>query len=164
VLAGRRLTTLVLAAGLALLAAAPAGATTLPAGFAEADLSTGSLNSPTGVAFAPDGRKFVTEKSGRVRVVAANGAVVSTPLLDIRAKVNAYSDRGLLGIATDKDFASNGYLYLLYVYELNPMIQDTDAPMVSRLTRVTVRADNTLVNPSSPETVILGKERERTVS
>ena len=64
----------------------------------------------------------------------------------------------MLGIATDKDFATNGYLYLLYVYELNPMVQDTDAPMVSRLTRVTVRPDNTLVNPSNPETMILGKD------
>ncbi len=157
-LARTRLTTLIVTAGLALIAAAPAGATTLPTGFAEADLSTGYLNSPTATAFAPDGRKFVTEKGGRVRVVAANGAVRSTPLLDLTAKVNSYSDRGMLGIATDKDFATNGYLYLLYVYELKPLMQDTDAPMVSRLTRVTVNPDNTLVNPSNPETVILGKD------
>ncbi len=153
-----RLTVAALAVGLTLSIAAPAAATTLPSGFGEVDLSSGSLNAPTAVAFAPDGRKFVTEKSGRVRVIAANGAVVSTPLLDIRPKVNTYSDRGMLGIATDKDFATNGYLYLLYVYELNPMVQDTDAPMVSRLTRVTVRPDNTLVNPSAPETPILGKD------
>ncbi len=157
-LARKQLAILALAAAVALIAAAPAAATTLPGGFAEADLSSGYLNSPTAVAFAPDGRQFITEKSGRVRVVAANGTVVSTPLLDIRAKVNSYSDRGMLGIATDKDFATNGYLYLLYVYELNPMAQDTDAPMVSRLTRVTVKPDNTLVNPSNPETTILGKD------
>ncbi len=158
VLARMRITTVLVTAGLALLAAAPAGATTLPSGFAEAELSSGYLNSPTATAFAPDGRKFVTEKGGRVRVVAANGTVVSTPLLDIRDKVNSYSDRGMLGIATDKDFATNGYLYLLYVYELKPMMQDSSAPMVSRLTRVTVNPNNTLVNPSNPETVILGKD------
>lgn len=80
------------------------------------------------------------------------------PLLDISARVNSYSDRGLLGIATDKDFASNGYLYLLYVYELDPLVPDSSGPMVSRLTRVTVNPDNTLENPSDPETVILGKD------
>ncbi len=153
-----RLISFALAAGLALFAAAPAGATTLPSGFTEADITTGSLGSVTAVAFAPDGRKFLTEKNGRVRVVAANGAVVATPLLDLRAKVNSFSDRGMLGIAADKDFATNGYLYLLYVYELNPLVQDSDAPMVSRLTRVTVKPDNTLVNPADPETVILGKD------
>ncbi len=158
-LARKRLTTLILTAGLALIAAAPAGATTLPSGFAEADLTTGYLNSPTAAAFAPDGRKFLTEKGGRVRVVSAATAPCAPPRCSTsRAKVNSYSDRGLLGIATDKDFATNGYLYLLYVYELNPMMQDTDAPMVSRLTRVTVKPDNTLVNPSNPETVILGTD------
>ena len=64
----------------------------------------------------------------------------------------------MLGIAIDRDFATNGYLYLLYVYELNPTPPDTDAPMVSRLTRVTVKPDNTLENPADPETVILGKD------
>ncbi len=162
VFAGKRLTTLILTAGLALIAAAPAGATTLPSGFAEADLTTGFLNSPTAAAFAPDGRRFLTEKGGRVRVVSATGAVRSTPLLDLTAKVNSYSDRGMLGIATDKDFATNGYLYLLYVAEVNPMVQDASAPTVSRLTRVTVRPDNTLVNPSNPETVILGTDANGT--
>ena len=153
-----RLTIYALALGLALSIAAPAAATTLPAGFGEVDMSAGSLSSPVATAFAPDGRKFVAEKAGRVRVVAPSGAVVATPLLDIRTKVNDFSDRGMLGIATDKDFAANGYLYLLYVYELNPLVQDSDAPMVSRLTRVTVKPDNTLVNPANPETTILGKD------
>ncbi len=161
VFARTRLATIWLAVGLVFSLAPSAGATTLPAGFSEVDMSSGSLNAPTAVAFAPDGRKFVTEKSGRVRVIAANGAVVSTPLLDIRAKVNSYSDRGMLGIATDKDFATNGYLYLLYVYELNPMVQDTDAPMVSRLTRVTVKADNTLENPVEPRDHHPRQGRER---
>jgi glucose/arabinose dehydrogenase len=101
-----RLMLTALALGLALATAGPAAATTRPSGFGEVDLSSGGLNSPTAVAFAPDGRQFVTEKSGRVRVVTASGAVLATPLLDIRAKVNSYSDRGLLGIATDKDFAT----------------------------------------------------------
>jgi glucose/arabinose dehydrogenase len=137
-----------------------ASATDLPAGFGETDVVVGNLNAPTAVAYAPDGRIFMTEKGGRV-MVANPGSTTPTTLLDIEDKVNDYSDRGMLGIATDADFASNGFLYLLYVVELNPLIPDSDAPMVSRLTRVTVRPNNTLALPvgsSNPETVILGKD------
>ena len=99
----------------------PASAMALPPGFGEADVVAGfpNLSGPTAVAYAPDGRTFVTEKSGRVRVVNPGSPSPST-LMNLSTKVNSYGDRGMLGIATDKDFASNGYLYLLYTYELNP--------------------------------------------
>jgi PKD repeat protein/glucose/arabinose dehydrogenase len=140
----------------------PASAMALPPGFGEADVVAGSLDldGPTAVAYAPDGRTFLTEKSGRLLVVAPGGDTATT-LLDLSDKVNEFSDRGLLGIAADTDFESNGYLYLLYTLELNPLDPDSDEPMVSRLTRVTVRPDNTLALPagsSDPETVILGKD------
>ena len=48
----------------------------------------------------------------------------------------------------DTDFETNGFLYLLYVHELSPGTPDLSGEMVSRLTRVTVRADNTLVGGS----------------
>jgi glucose/arabinose dehydrogenase/PKD repeat protein len=147
-----------------LVCAFPAAAMALPPGFGEADVVTGfhNLNGPTAVAYTPDGRTFVAEKSGRVRVVDPSGDTAST-LIDLSAKVNDYSDRGMLGIAADADFESNGYLYLLYVLELDPLSPDSDAPMVSRLTRVTVRPDNTLAlsaGSSDPETVILGKDSD----
>jgi glucose/arabinose dehydrogenase len=71
-----------------------------------------NLDTPTAVAYAPDGRTFVTEKAGRVKVVNP-GSTTATTLIDLSAKVNSYSDRGLLGIAVDKDFAVNRFLYLL---------------------------------------------------
>lgn len=143
----------------------PASAMALPPGFGEADVVAGfhNLNGPTAVAYAPDGRTFVAEKTGRVRVVNPGSGSAAT-LIDLSAKVNDYSDRGLLGIAVDTDFETNGYLYLLYVLELDPGNPDSDAPMVSRLTRVTVRPDNTLEPPpgtSDPETVILGKDSDQ---
>ena len=55
----------------------------------------------------------------------------------------------MLGIALDKDFATNGYAYLLYTYELNPLLPDTAGPSVSRLTRIKINADNTVANPSA---------------
>lgn len=142
----------------------PASAMALPPGFGEADVVAGfhNLNGPTAVAYAPDGRTFVAEKSGRVRVVEPDSDDAAT-LIDLSAKVNDFSDRGMLGIAADTDFESNGYLYLLYTLELDPSPPDSDEPMVSRLTRVTVRPDNTLVLPagsSDPETVILGKDSD----
>jgi glucose/arabinose dehydrogenase/PKD repeat protein len=135
-------------------AAAPAGAATYPPGFEERVLVTG-LTGTTGVAFAPDGRTFIIEKAGRVKV-AQPGATTATQLLDISGRVNSFHDRGLLGIALDSAFASNGYIYLLYTYDVNQLTPDSSSPTVSRLTRIQLNANGTLVNPSSPETVLLG--------
>ncbi|MDX6673270.1 MAG: hypothetical protein QOH11_688, partial [Solirubrobacteraceae bacterium] len=136
-------------------AATPSGS--LPADFSTQTLASG-LTRPTAVTGTPDGRMFVAEKDGVVRVVDASGNLLPAPLIDISGEVNSPSDRGLLGIAADSSFATNHYLYLLYTYELNPLSPDSLSPMVSRLTRVTVNPDNTLVNPSAPETVILGTD------
>jgi glucose/arabinose dehydrogenase/PKD repeat protein len=109
------------------------------------------------MAWAPDGRLFVAELHGVVRV-AVGGKTLPEPLIDISDHVNRTGDRGLLGIAVDADFETNHYLYLLYVHE------DGKAPAdhgkTSRLTRVVVRPDNTVANPSSPETVILGSHAQ----
>ena len=67
--------------------------------------------------------------------------------------MNDYWDHGLLTIAADPNFASNGYLYLLYVYENDPT--NYNSTKTSRLTRVTVSGDT--ASPST-ETVILGTQ------
>ena len=143
-----------------LLAGKPASAATLPSGFGETTLG-GTSGAPTAVDWAPDGRMFIAHKNGLVQVRQTNGTVSN--LLDLSAKVNANSDRGLLGLAADRDFATNGYLYLLYVHELNPLNPDSPDPMASRLTRVIVKSNNTVENPASPETVILGTDSDQTV-
>jgi predicted protein tyrosine phosphatase len=130
-----------------------ASAQTFPPDFETVTLTTG-LTGPTTVTWAPDGRLFIAEKHGVVKVVNP-GSNTASVLLDISDHVNDSVDRGLLGLTVDSDFASNGYLYLLYVNEHNPL--DVDGRKTSRLTRVTVNADNTLENPTSPETVILGQ-------
>ena len=137
-------------AGFALLSGiSSATAATLPTGFEERTVVSG-LTAPTAVAWAPDGRMFVAEKGGKVRVVTAAGALVSAPLIDISGHVNTAGDRGLLGIAVDSSFASNKYLYLLYTYDAKTSA--SDQPKSSRLTRVTVNANNT----ASAETTLLG--------
>nr|MDQ6910549.1 PQQ-dependent sugar dehydrogenase [Actinomycetota bacterium] len=135
--------------GVVLLVAAGSAeaATTVPPGFEVRTVAAG-LSLPTAITWAPDGRMFVTEKKGTVKVVNPNGTVAQ--LLDISSHVYGIADRGLLGIAADTDFATNHWLYLLYVY--NPTPEPSGLARTSRLTRVTV-ADN---NTASAETVILG--------
>ena len=93
-----------------LLSAAPAGAADYPAGFDEQTI-VGGLDEPMSMAWAPDGRLFIIEKPGRLKV-AAPGATTATTILDIAGRVNQFSDRGLLDLALDSNFASNGFIYL----------------------------------------------------
>ena len=99
-----------------LLSGAALAATALPSGFGQ-DLVVAGLMVPTAFAFLPDGRILVAEQRGTVRVYK-QGALLPTPFLDLRDRVNAVGDCGLLGMAVDPDLASTGYLYLLYTHEL----------------------------------------------
>jgi glucose/arabinose dehydrogenase len=127
-------------------------AVTYPADFQETTMVSG-LTQPTAAEWAPDGRMFIAEKPGRVKVVQP-GSSTAVTILDITSQVNESYDRGLLDIALDANFDVNGYMYLLYAVEKNPLMADTDAPTYSRLTRVQVSATNAV----SAETTILGSQ------
>lgn len=71
------------------------------------------LRVPWDIAFAPDGRMFVTERPGRIRVVR-DGALVDVPFVEL--DVWAQSEAGLMGIALDPAFAENGHVYVCYTY------------------------------------------------
>ncbi len=124
-------------------------ATTFPAGFTQ-DVIAAGLNQPTAMAFLPDGRILVTTKTGLVRVIK-NGSLLPTPFIDLTSRVNSYFDHGLLGIAADPSFATNGYVYLLYTYEDNTLA--STAPKAGRFSRVTAVGDT--ASPAS-EVAILG--------
>jgi len=70
------------------------------------------LEIPWAIAFAPDGRIFVTERIGQLRVID-DGVLNPQPvkILDVGA-----GEGGLLGIALDPNFEENHYLYLYYTY------------------------------------------------
>jgi len=70
---------------------------------------------PWAIALAPDGRIFITERPGRLRVVNADGQLQVDPVITID-DVRAIGEGGLLGLDIDPDFASNGYLYVYYTY------------------------------------------------
>ena len=67
---------------------------------------------PWGLAALPDGRFLVTERPGRLRLVARNGQL-SKPLQGV-PRVQAQGQGGLLDVTLDPDFARNGVLYLSY--------------------------------------------------
>jgi glucose/arabinose dehydrogenase len=83
---------------------------TVPAGFTEA-LLAGGLSAPTAMAIAPDGRIFVCEQRGALRVVK-DGVLLSTPFLNV--SVDSSGERGLLGVVFDPAFETNHYVYVYY--------------------------------------------------
>jgi uncharacterized repeat protein (TIGR01451 family) len=114
----RRQVLLVLAALLVLLAVGGSGASALPSGFQETTLPFTGLVNPTAIEFAADGRVFVAEKSGRIKVF--NNLSDSTPDLfaNLSTNVHDYWDRGMLGLALDPNFTTGSpYVYVLYTYD-----------------------------------------------
>ena len=108
---------LVLATGI-LGAAIPsaAQAATLPAGFAESIVFSG-LTNPTAVRFAKDGRVFVAEKRGVIKVFTSLTDTTPDVFADLNANVYNFWDRGLLGMTLAPNFPTDPYVYVLYTYD-----------------------------------------------
>lgn len=118
---------------------APAiGAGSLPTGFVQTRVVSG-LESPTTMAFAPDGRLFVAEQGGTLRVVK-NDQMLATPFLDVSGSIDRSGERGLLGVAFDPDFATNGYVYVYYTRKATG-----SDPAHNRVVRFTASGDEAVV-------------------
>jgi glucose/arabinose dehydrogenase len=87
-----------------------AAAVAFPSGFSSAQIG-GTLASPTSMAVAPDGRIFVCEQAGTLRIIK-NGTLLPTPFLTVT--VDSEGERGLLGVAFDPSFGVNGFVYVYY--------------------------------------------------
>ena len=94
----------------------PAQAATLPAGFQESVVFSG-LTLPTAVRFAPDGRVFVAEKSGVIKVFDSLTDASPDVFADLNVNVHNFWDRGLLGMALAPNFPADPYVYVLYTYD-----------------------------------------------
>ena len=71
------------------------------------------LDTPWAVDFAPDGRIFITERLGRIRVVEG-GRLLPEPWMTL--EVQAVGEAGLMGLALDPQFAQNRVVYVAYTY------------------------------------------------
>jgi glucose/arabinose dehydrogenase len=110
----------------------------------EHTLVTAGLSEPTAMEFAPDGRLFVCEKGGRLRVVKG-GTLLDTEFVAV--SVNSFSERGLLGIAFDPNFSSNRFVYVYYTRSASPI--------KNRVSRFTASIGNPDVAVPNSEVVIL---------
>lgn len=149
---------LLAAAGLLIPAARPAaaqGGFNLPYGFIQEGVVMG-LTLPTSFALAPDGRIFIAEKAGRVRVYQG-GELLPDPFIDMTTEVNDAADRGLMGIAVDPAWPRRPYVYVAFVYD-PPEIKDRNpsGARVSRVMRLTADAANLNVAAPGSGVVLVG--------
>ena len=107
-------------------------ASTLPAGFSESQFGGSSANipGPTAMAFAPDGRLFVCQQAGQLRVIK-QGTLLATPFLTVT--VDSQGERGLLGVAFDPNFSANNFVYVYYT--------TPGSPAHNRVSRFTASGD-----------------------
>ncbi len=115
-MAMRRHVVSVLLGTLLLILPAAAHTATLPSGFQETVVFSG-LTNPTVVRFSPDGRVFVAEKSGLIKVFDNLTDPTPTVFADLSTNVHNFWDRGLLGFALDPAFPANPYVYVLYAHD-----------------------------------------------
>ena len=89
-----------------------------PAAVQNVQLVASGLVAPWAMDLAPDGRLFVTERVGRVRIVqlGAGGGLRADPWATVGVSQRPGSEKGLLGIALDPEFARTGFVYLYYSY------------------------------------------------
>jgi glucose/arabinose dehydrogenase len=92
------------------------------------------LSQPLLVTHAGDGsgRLFIVEQTGRVRILT-DGALVSTPFIDLSRSVSHAGEQGLLGLAFHPSYETNGKLYLSYT--------DREGTSVIREYHVSTNAD-----------------------
>src|SRR3954468_23354518 len=102
-------------------------------GFTETSIATG-IQQPSAMAAAPDGRIFVCEQTGALRVIK-NDALLAAPFLALN--VDSAGERGLLGVAFDPNFAANHFLYVYYTV---PASHGTATH--NRVSRFTVSSSN----------------------
>ncbi len=115
--------------------------TALPAGFSDHAVDD-NLNAPTAMVRAPDGRIFVAEQGGALRIIK-NGQLLPTPFTSIN--VDSRGERGLIGVTLDPNFATNQFVYVHYTVA-------GQSASNNRISRFTANGD--LVSPLS-ERVIL---------
>ncbi|MBI4410572.1 MAG: PQQ-dependent sugar dehydrogenase [Gemmatimonadetes bacterium] len=90
-----------------------------------------------------DARIFIVEQGGRIRIVE-NGRLLDTPFLDIRSRVSAGGEQGLLSLAFHPRYASTGWFYVNY----------TDHAGDTRVERYCVSGNRNVADPGSARLIL----------
>ena len=85
-------------------------------GFSDASVLSGFTN-PVAIRFASDGRVFVAEKSGLIKVFDNLADTTPSTFADLRDRVHDFWDRGLLGMTLDPAFPTSPYVYVMYAMD-----------------------------------------------
>jgi glucose/arabinose dehydrogenase len=91
-----------------------------------------------------DGRIFVVEQAGTIRVIR-NGALQTTPFLDISSRVLSGGERGLFSVAFHPQYATNHFFYVYFTTQTNGDI---------RVERFTTTADPEVADPATSKLII----------
>lgn len=104
------------------------------------------LKQPISIASANDGsgRFFVSQQHGQLVIVTRDGKVLDKPFLDLSSKVSCCGERGLLGVAFDPNYQSNGFFYVDYT--------NTDGNTV--IARYQVSDDPNVAKPDSAKVLL----------
>ena len=125
----------------------------LPQGFKQTQLA-GGLKKPVVLAFAPGGDIWIGEQGGTI-LDYHNGAVQATPIVTLPS-VYSTGECGLLGVAFDPNFASNGYVYISYVVNVTNKSGVTQP--FSRLSRFTYSGGT--INPATEKVYYQGNQAQ----
>jgi myo-inositol-hexaphosphate 3-phosphohydrolase/glucose/arabinose dehydrogenase/lysophospholipase L1-like esterase len=91
----------------------------LPAGFNESLVISG-LDLPTAAVYAPDGRVFVAEKAGLIKVFDSLDDTTPTEFVDLSGQLWSFHDHGLVAMDLDPDYPAQPYLYVAYPMRGSP--------------------------------------------
>jgi glucose/arabinose dehydrogenase len=122
----------------------------VPDGFVVETLAT-NLNALTALTVAPDGRIFIADQTGPLRVWK-NGRVLPRPALDLSDRVEDYWERGLIGVTLHPDFPRTPHLFVVYVAK-KPFTHH----VVSRFTMIGDQAD------AASELILLEGDDQKTL-
>ncbi len=117
----------------------------LQSGFSQSQIT--GLSNATAMAVHPDGRVFVCQQNGQLRVIK-DGVVLPTPFTTLT--VNSSGERGLLGVAFDPNYATNRFVYVYYTA--------TTPTIHNRVSRFTADAANQDVAVAGSEVVLMDLE------
>ncbi|WP_246066928.1 PQQ-dependent sugar dehydrogenase [Paenibacillus koleovorans] len=121
-------------------ATAPQGSASGNSGGYKVEVFAEQLDVPWDIAFVPDGRIFITERPGTIRVID-KGKLVGEPVLSFKTGGIPFQSRGesgLLGIVPDPEFANNGYMYVYHTYEERGSLRNRVLRLVEKNNKATI--------------------------